>query len=144
MNSSWLEITPGTSLEGWDEYGWPPGSGGPMDSPTGLWKVDPDTGHLCCSGAEGHTALMTREAFADFELHLEYRFAPQPDVNPANLNSGVLFRMDPTQYIMHQIETRGDDAGFLIGGYVRDGKQTFLRSLSGSTARPTRAGPGKR
>lgn len=72
---------------------------------------------------------MTREAFADFELHLEYRFAPQPDVNPANLNSGVLFRMDPTQYIMHQIETRGDDAGFLIGGYVRDGKQTFLRSL---------------
>ncbi|MCZ6636048.1 MAG: DUF1080 domain-containing protein [bacterium] len=121
-------MTPNASFDGWSEYGWPPGSG-TLESPSGLWTVDSDTGYLCCSGADGHTALMTDQTFADFKLHLEYRFAAQPNVAPSRLNSGVLVRMDPTQYVMHQIETRGDEAGFFIGGSLRDGKQTFLRSL---------------
>ena len=47
----------------------------------------------------------------------------------SKLNSGVLVRMDPEQYVMHQIETRGDEAGFFIGGSLREGTQTFLRTL---------------
>ena len=51
----------------------------------------PDTGNLCCSRADGHTALLTDRTFADCEFHLEYRFAPQPNEDPSGLNSGVSY-----------------------------------------------------
>jgi hypothetical protein len=66
-------------------------------------------------------------------MHLEYRFAPQREADAPRLNSGVFVRMDPSQVVMHQIETRGNDAGFLIGGSVRNGRETLIRSLRPGT-----------
>ena len=146
---SWIEFTPNTDFDGWSEYSWPPGSPGPLVCPSGLWSVDPDVGSLYCSGAEGHTALLCDRVFADFRFHIEYRFAPQPETDEPRLNSGVYLRMDPPQHVMHQIETRGNNAGFLIGGSVREGRETLIRSLrpgadgwvEGATHRPRDWGP---
>ncbi|MCB0108478.1 MAG: DUF1080 domain-containing protein [Caldilineaceae bacterium] len=134
--AEWLSIAPGPNLEGWQEYPWPPGNQ-VADAPlptTAQWHMDPATGTLRCDGTT-HTHLLTQELYRDFVLQLEWRFL---DAAAEHYNSGVFVRMVSGQRVMHQIETRKNKVGVIMGGTLVDGVLTYL-----GVAQPGRAGQWK-
>lgn len=131
----WQDISPGPTLEGWQEHPWPPGNQDTSHLPQkSQWHMNVDTGTLLCDGTT-HTHLLSQTMYRDFTLHVEWRLT-DPIIDPAAMyNSGVFVRMVPGQRVMHQIETRRNKVGVLMGGAIVDGDLTYL-----GVARPGRSG----
>jgi len=129
---AWLDIAPGPNLEGWQEYPWPPGTqeANTLSSASSQWQMDVATGTLRCAGTT-HTHLLTKILYRDFVLHVEWRFTEPV----AEYNSGVFVRMVPGQRVMHQVETRTNKVGVIMGGTLIDGVLTYL-----GVAKPGRSG----
>jgi type 1 glutamine amidotransferase len=112
----WRDLMPDKDLSGWVEYGWPPGSETVAASDSSDWAIDDASGVLRTRGTP-HTHILTASFFADFILHVEWRYLP----GSGTLNSGVFVRMVPHQMVMHQIECLMGRVGIIMGGRVDDG-----------------------
>lgn len=115
----WREIVFDAKHTGWKEYGWPPGSPEIAGGETSAWEVADDGRTLRTSGSP-HTHLLSDTEYADFILHVEWRYSP----TPGSLNSGLFVRMRPGEHVMHQIETLMSRVGIIMGGAIRGGTLT--------------------
>lgn len=112
----WRDITPDSRLNRWNEYDWPPGSALTEPRKSARWSLAEAAGVLSTPGTP-HTHLLSEEQFADFVLHVEWRYL----VALGSLNSGVFVRMVPGQRVMHQIECLMGRSGIIMGGRLDDG-----------------------
>jgi hypothetical protein len=108
----WVNLAPGQGLEGWTIVDVP--SDGPLAA-VPQWSVDAKTGFLICSGKGGIDWLRCdKKKYADFILHVEWRFTKLPDPE-AKYNSGVFVRNAPGWTIWHQAQLGSDNGGYLFG-----------------------------
>lgn len=126
----WLDISPGSNLEGWTEFPWftydPP-------QPPSQWHMDRETGILLCDGKGPHSRFLTDREYADFIYHVEWRFTP----GQTFYNSGVFVRMQldqPNKMVMYQAEmgeTPGRfgffNGGMLVGDRLMRVEQRILK-----------------
>lgn len=137
QSDEWLDISPGSHLEGWQEHPWPPGNRDASALPQEpQWHMNTETGTLLCDGTT-HTHLLTKATYRDFILHVEWRY-PKDKAARDRYNSGVFVRMVPGRRVMHQIETRQDKVGVIMGGALLDGNLHYL-----GVAQPGRSGRWK-
>jgi hypothetical protein len=113
---AWVDLEFDPKLSGWVEYGWPPGSAAVDAGGSAGWTWDPEAAVLRTPGVP-HTHLLSRDAFADFILHVEWRYLP----GEGTLNSGVFVRMVPNARVMHQIECLMGRVGIVMGGRLDEG-----------------------
>lgn len=106
---------PDAKLTGWSRVAIPATLG--VD-PRMQWRVDTEKKLLICSGEGGHEWLKLDKEFADFELHVEWRFVPKP--GEPRYNSGIGVRMSPWGEIWLQAQT-GQAGAWLFGNTFGDG-----------------------
>lgn len=91
---------------------------GDMTAPS-PWSLDATSGVLTCEGAQaGHEMFRYDPEFADFVLHVEWRFT-KLEGTPA-YNSGVFVRASADGTIWHQAQT-GPGGGYLFGNTLVNG-----------------------
>ncbi len=125
--SGWVEITPGSDLNGWTVLSLP--AGGAAHQPS-QWKADSQTGTLICEGNGGHEWLRYDREMKDFILHVEWRFTPIEAGK--GYNSGVFVRNSSDGKVWHQAQVGGGSGGFLFGDTLVNGevKRVNLRASS--------------
>jgi hypothetical protein len=105
----WMNLMPDASMKGWIRIPVPVIGG--VD-PRQQWKVDEAAGTITCTGTGGHEWLAYGKEFGDFELSVEWRYAPQED-NP-RYNSGVGLRMSKGLDLWLQAQM-GQTGAYLFG-----------------------------
>ncbi len=120
-SGGWVSIMPEPGLQGWTIVDVP--ADGPLSS-TPQWSVEPNTGVVRCSGKGGRDWLRCdKKAYADFILHVEWRFIRLAD-EKAKYNSGVFVRNAPDWSIWHQAQMGSDAGGYLFGNTPVNGEPT--------------------
>ena len=114
--SGWINMMP-KSFKHWTRMPVPPGK--PLD-PVSQWKLDKERGTIICEGNHGHEWLRYNHEYANFLLHVEWRFAPKEGAK--GYNSGVFVRNDLTGRVWHQAQV-GTHA-YIFGQTLIDGKLT--------------------
>ena len=97
--SGWMDLMPRGSLEGWTRVPIPPDK--PLD-PISQWSLDKDRGTIVCAGNHGHEWLRYDREFANFLLHVEWRFEKREGAK--GYNSGVFVRNDRDGRVWHQAQ----------------------------------------
>ena len=135
--NGWEDQVTGKGLDNWKEYTWPPGS--PikeefMELPA-QWHWNQDNGILFCDASRGHSYLATKAEFIDFILHVEWRYMG----DEGSQNSGILVRMLPERYVMHQCELSRSNLR-LFGGVLMDSIITPITAIEPGPAGLWQAG----
>ena len=129
--AEWKNLLPAKTEQldaAWQEFG---EQASPSDKPlpkvrTKTWHIDAATGSIMCAG-ESYGVLLTREAYADYELECEFRYLPKEGETgwegQKKGNSGIFVRNDrslpETLFLMHQVELATSNAfARLHGGRV--------------------------
>jgi hypothetical protein len=110
QSGGWKNLLPGADFSEWTRISIPPGK--PLTMPT-QWKVDKAAGTLICDGTGGHEMLRYNTQFADFVLHVEWKYTKVADEN-ARYNSGVFVRNDEQGKVWHQAQA-GQTGAYLFG-----------------------------
>jgi hypothetical protein len=98
-SNGWQDMMPRGSLAGWTRVAIPPDK--PLDS-TNQWSLDKDHGTIVCEGNHGHEWLRYDREFANFLLHVEWRFEKKEGAK--GYNSGVFVRNDHEGRVWHQAQ----------------------------------------
>jgi len=116
----WMDLieAAGADLEGWSRVPIPPD--GELNDES-QWSIDPDTGHLVCTGDRGHEWLRWDAESRDGISHVEWRFTPVEE-GPSRYNSGVYARNSADGRIWHQAQVGSESGGFLFGDTLVDGE----------------------
>ena len=115
--SGWINLLSDPSLQGWTRVPVPPTA---ALGAVSQWKVDPASGNLICDGDKtGHEMLRYDREFADFILHVEYRFTPRE--GDAKYNSGIYVRNNADGSIWHQAQAGSASGGYLFGNTLVKG-----------------------
>jgi hypothetical protein len=117
----WVDILPGTNLEGWYRIPVPPGA------PLGRqqWQVDAEAKVLICDGDGGHDMLLTEKEYGDAIFHFEFRYTKVE--GKAGYNSGAYVRNSRDGSLWHQAQFGDAKDGFLFGeSPAEDGKKKFF------------------
>jgi hypothetical protein len=119
--TGWIDLLADPSLESWTRVslravGELPAGDVSAPSP---WSFDAKTGVLLCEGQKaGHEMFRVDPEFADFVLHVEWRFT-KLEGTPA-YNAGVFVRANADGTIWHQAQT-GPGGGYLFGNTLVNG-----------------------
>jgi hypothetical protein len=113
--SGWIDIFPGSGLEGWTRGPWP------ATAPLGRaqWHVDAAAKLLVCDGDGGHDWLRYDRELGDAVFHVEWRFAPVE--GGTGYNSGVFIRNAADISVWHQAQAGDAKGGFLFGNTLVSG-----------------------
>jgi len=117
QNDGWKDIFPDANFSQWTRISIPPGK--PVTEPS-QWKIDRAAGTLVCEGNGGHEMLRYNTEYADFVMHVEWKYTVLPDPN-AKYNSGVFVRNNADGSIWHQAQA-GAAGGYLFGDTPVQGK----------------------
>ncbi len=113
----WTDLLSDNSLRGWTRIPVPPSA---ALGEVSQWKMDPGGGILVCDGDKtGHEMLRYDREFADFLLHVEYRFTPRG--GDAKYNSGIYVRNNADGSIWHQAQAGSSSGGYLFGNTLVNG-----------------------
>ncbi len=113
----WIDLLADKSLHGWTRVPVPPSA---ALGEVSQWKVDPASGSLICDGDKtGHEMLRYDREFADFILHVEFRFTRRE--GDAKYNSGVYVRNSADGSIWHQAQVGSSSGGFVFGNTLVKG-----------------------
>lgn len=112
--SGWADMM-AKSFKHWTRMPVPPGK--PLD-PVSQWKIDKEHGTIVCEGDHGHEWLRYNRQYANFLLHVEWRFEKREGMK--GYNSGVFVRNDLTGRVWHQAQV-GTHA-YIFGQTLMDGK----------------------
>ncbi len=113
----WIDLLSDKSLRGWTRIPVPPSA---ALGEVSQWKMDPAGGILVCDGDKtGHEMLRYNREFADFLLHVEYRFTPRE--GDAKYNSGIYVRNNADASIWHQAQAGSSSGGYLFGNTLVNG-----------------------
>jgi hypothetical protein len=115
--TGWLDMMPHTSFKHWTRVPVPPDK--PLD-PMSQWKLSPDRGLLICEGDHGHEWLRYNHEFANFIVHVEWRFEPREGLK--GYNSGVFIRNDLTGGVWHQAQV--GTSPYIFGQTLSHGQLT--------------------
>lgn len=95
LESEWISLFDGKTLNGWKQYG--------LDNITDMWSVE--DGMIVCNGEGGHEAdgkkrgsLITTDQFDNFELELDWKISPEG-------NSGILYHIVEKPEYAHAFDT---------------------------------------
>jgi hypothetical protein len=115
----WIDLLADRTLRDWTRVPVPPTA---ALGEVVQWKVDPSTGNLVCDGDKtGHEMLRYNREFANFVLHVEYRFTRLE--GDAKYNSGVYARNNADGSIWHQAQVGSSSGGYLFGNTLVKGVQ---------------------
>jgi hypothetical protein len=115
----WIDLLSDKTLQNWARIPVPPTAALKEGS---QWKVDPATGILVCEGDKtGHEMLRYNREFADFILHVEYRFTKLE--GDAKYNSGIYVRNNADGSVWHQAQAGSSSGGYLFGNTLVNGVQ---------------------
>jgi len=136
LGGGWQNLMPGANLEGWTIVDVT--ADGPLAA-TPQWSVDVNTGTVRCAGTGGRDWLRCdKKEFADFILHVEWRFDKLADPK-ARYNSGVFVRNAGDWSIWHQAQAGVENAGYLFGNSPASGEPkrfTTRDQLKGNPLKP--------
>ena len=115
----WIDLLADRTLRDWTRVPVPPTA---ALGEVSQWKVDPSTGNLICDGDKtGHEMLRYNREFANFVLHVEYRFTKLE--GDAKYNSGVYARNNADGSLWHQAQLGSSSGGYLFGNTLVKGVQ---------------------
>jgi hypothetical protein len=120
--SGWIDILPDGDFNGWTRVAIPPGKA--LD-PVSQWKLDKEHRTIICEGDHGHEWLRYNRQFANFMLHVEWRFTKREGLK--GYNSGVFVRNDADGRVWHQAQIGAGNDGFLFGQTLLQGKLTDIK-----------------
>ena len=120
--SGWINILPDESFKGWTRVAIPPDKA--LD-PVSQWKLDMARRIIICEGDRGHEWLRYDRGFANFILHVEWRFAKREGLK--GYNSGVFIRNSADGRVWHQAQVGAGNDGFLFGQTLLNGKLTDMK-----------------
>ncbi len=113
----WVDLFPNANFTGWTRLPIPP-----TGQLTGVaqWKVDPAKRLIVCEGNGGHDWMRYDHEYANFLLHVEWRFVPKIE-GEAKYNSGVFIRNNADGSIWHQAQTGGGNGSYIFGNTLVNG-----------------------
>jgi|SRR5271157_1006913 len=120
--SGWIDILPDESFKGWTRVAIPPDKA--LDS-VSQWKLDKARRVIICEGDRGHEWLRYDREFANFILHVEWRFTEREGLK--GYNSGVFIRNSADGRVWHQAQVGAGNDGYLFGRTLLDGKLTDMK-----------------
>lgn len=130
----WIDITPGTDLEGWTRISIPPDQ--PLNE-VEQWSADPETKTVRCNGTGGHEWLRyDGEEFGDCIFHVEFKYDKLE--NDAKYNSGFYVRNNADGTIWHQGQIGGGTGGFLFGVSPVNGENSYTNTSDQLTSSPVK------
>ena len=106
--SGWVDMMPHKSLKRWTRVAIPPDKA--LD-PISQWSVDKEHRTIVCEGNHGHEWLRYDHKFANFLLHVEWRFEKRTGLE--GYNSGVFVRNELTGRVWHQAQV--GERAYLFG-----------------------------
>jgi len=115
--SGWVDLMPHKSLKGWTRVAIPPDKA--LD-PANQWTLDTEHGVIVCAGDHGHEWLRYDHEFANFLLHVEWRFEKREGLK--GYNSGVFVRNDLTGKVWHQAQVGAQ--AYIFGQTLMQGQLT--------------------
>jgi hypothetical protein len=115
--SGWIRLMPDAQFHGWTRVAIPPNH--PL-SPTSQWSVETAKGVIWCAGDQGHEWLRYDQQFADFDFHVEWRFAPV--AGSPHYNSGVFVRNSSDGRTWFQAQVGSASGGYWFGDRIIGGK----------------------
>jgi hypothetical protein len=119
--TGWTDLLAGGAVNGWTRLSLRPVGdlpAGDVAAPS-PWKFDAASGVLTCEGDRaGHEMFRSGPEFADFVLHVEWRFAKLDGTPP--YNAGVYVRVSADGGIWHQAQA-GPGGGYLFGNTLVGG-----------------------
>ena len=118
QDKGWKDIFPDEKFSEWTRISIPPGK--PVSEPS-QWKIDRAAGTVVCEGNGGHDMLRYNTEFADFVMHVEWKYIKVAD-EQARYNSGIFVRNDADGTIWHQAQA-GQAGGYIFGNTLVNGKQ---------------------
>jgi hypothetical protein len=115
--SGWVDMMPRQSFKGWTRMTVPPGK--TLD-PINQWSIDKGHKTVVCTGEHGHEWLRYDREYANFLVHVEWRFEKHEGMK--GYNSGVFVRNDLTGRVWHQAQV-GEHA-YIFGQTLTHGELT--------------------
>jgi hypothetical protein len=120
------DLLPKSDFKGWTRMPIP--GTAKLQEPT-QWHVDRKARLIICDGDKGHDWMRLDREFADFDLHVEWRFTPVAGENP-RYNSGLFVRTaaDSSQWVQAQMGPPSN-GGFFFWVELDNGKprRTMLK-----------------
>jgi hypothetical protein len=131
QQSGWKDLFPDETFSQWTRISIPPGK--PVTQPS-QWKIDSANRTLVCEGNGGHEMLRFNQPFADFVLHVEWRYT-KLDAAETRYNSGIFIRNDEQGTIWHQAQA-GLAGGWLFGNSPVNGEPKRFNLRAQMTENP--------
>jgi hypothetical protein len=117
--AGWIDLMPRGSFQGWTRIAIPPDK---TVDPVSQWKLDKDHGTILCEGDHGHEWLRYDREFANFLLHVEWRFEKREGLT--GYNSGVFVRNDMEGRVWHQAQV--GPRAYIFGQTLMHGKLSSM------------------
>lgn len=120
--SGWIDLIPRNSLQGWTRVAIPPENA--LD-PVSQWQLDKAHHIIVCEGNRGNEWLRYDREFANFILHVEWRFTKREGLK--GYNSGVFVRNNRDGSVWHQAQVGARNNAYLFGETLTNGKLSPLK-----------------